>query len=64
MVTGLATARISPRAFPKRFPKMSVLHDLQVDGQEETRCSQRVSFVERTGIEPVTFGLQSRRSPS
>ena len=36
----------------------------QVQDKEKPAALQRVSLVERTGIEPVTSGLQSRRSPS
>jgi hypothetical protein len=34
------------------------------DKDRETRAVPECGEVERTGIEPVTSGLQSRRSPS
>jgi hypothetical protein len=44
--------------------KGGVREGVQVVGKGETRRYQRVSMVERIGIEPMTSGLQSRRSPS
>jgi hypothetical protein len=38
-------------------------HLAAVDKSTSTDLSQ-ILVMERTGIEPVTFGLQSRRSPS
>jgi hypothetical protein len=44
---------------PQAFPETSILNGLQVTTKEKPAVSSGF-LVERTGIEPVTSGLQSR----
>ena len=46
------------------FRHSSTPDDVWKRSQKESGRRRRAPKVERTGIEPVTFGLQSRRSPS
>jgi hypothetical protein len=52
----------SPR-FQSCFQRVIILQDLQTPSKRKPAVSSGLS-VERTGIEPVTSGLQSRCSPS
>ena len=47
-----------PEPFPNPFPALSIRHDLQASTKEKPAVSSEFPM-ERTGIEPVTSGLQS-----
>jgi hypothetical protein len=68
-----STTSTPPSPFAASKPQALLVEELRVNGRRRILPTDRVATlevcamsgkVERTGIEPVTSGLQSRRSPS